>query len=162
MCESSLYATAVHEAGHAVIGRVLGMLCGNVTIDADQDSSGHGIVAEPERIWSAWEERRRYREMSTVILGRIMTFMAGAESEVEILGSCRGGDDDDRYQIESMMLTGWRPSDSRRGSAAGYCGCGTCRSHERGAISIAEGVSLHAAVVIGRGGPRPVESERRA
>ena len=28
--------------------------------------------------------------MSTVIIGRIMTLMAGAESEVEILGSCRG------------------------------------------------------------------------
>jgi ATP-dependent Zn protease len=109
MCESSLYATAVHEAGHAVIGRVLGMLCGHVTIDADEDSSGHGIVDEPYAICSAWEQRGRYREMSTVIIGRIMTFMAGAESEVEILGSCRGGDDGDRYQIRSMMLTRWCP-----------------------------------------------------
>jgi hypothetical protein len=47
--------------------------------------------------------------MSTVIIGWIMTLMAGAESEVEILGSCRGGDDDDRYQIQSMMLTRWCP-----------------------------------------------------
>jgi len=32
--------TAFHEAGHAVIGRVLGMACGQVTIVPDHDSLG--------------------------------------------------------------------------------------------------------------------------
>ena len=38
---------AVHEAGHAVIGRVLGMECGPVTIVPDDDSLGHSITFDP-------------------------------------------------------------------------------------------------------------------
>jgi hypothetical protein len=37
------------------------------------------------------------------IVGRIIAFMAGAEAEVEIVGNCQGGDDDDRLQIARMM-----------------------------------------------------------
>ena len=32
-----------------------------------------------------------------------MTFMAGAEAEVALIGICKGGDDDDRDQIDQML-----------------------------------------------------------
>jgi hypothetical protein len=44
---ADLYPAAVHEAGHAVIGRVTGMSCGKATIIADHDSAGHAVVKDP-------------------------------------------------------------------------------------------------------------------
>jgi hypothetical protein len=102
-----LNARAIHEAGHAVIGRVLGMLCGSTTIEPDDDSGGHGIIHDPDDIDDAWKRQGRYRTFSTVYVGRIMSFMAGAEAEAEILGGCQGGDGDDRHQIARMMMSRW-------------------------------------------------------
>jgi len=101
------YATAIHEAGHAVIGTVLGMLCGSTSIEPDDDSGGHGIIHDPDDIDDAWRRQGRYRKLSTVFVGRIMSFMAGAEAEVEICGACQGGDGDDRHQIARMMMSRW-------------------------------------------------------
>lgn len=94
--------SAIHEAGHAVIGRILGMICGGASIVADDDSAGHSICADPLEIAPHWRERGRYRETKVIFRGRILTYMAGAESERVIVGSCDGGDGDDRYQIELM------------------------------------------------------------
>jgi ATP-dependent Zn protease len=96
-------STAVHEAGHAVIGRVLGMVCGHATIVPDDDSLGHSIAADPWMIAHAWEQRGKYRDMSSVFRGRILGFMAGAEAEAEILHRTAIGDGDDRYQIGLML-----------------------------------------------------------
>ncbi len=82
-----LNATAVHEAGHAVIGRVLGMELGEVTIEADHDSSGHAIFGDPCDTWEAWQKRGRYRSVSTVLVGRIIASLAGALAEIEVIGS---------------------------------------------------------------------------
>ena len=100
--------TAVHEAGHAVIGRALTMTCGWATIAADDDSAGHSITADPNLILFEWDRRGKWRGtadggMRSVFVGRILTFMAGAEAEAEILGSSQGGDADDRYQIALML-----------------------------------------------------------
>jgi len=61
--------TAIHEAGHAVIGRALGIPCGHVTIEADADSSGHGIVPDPWVILEAWwaTEGKSHRDMAAVM-----------------------------------------------------------------------------------------------
>ena len=40
-------STAIHKAGHAVVGRAMIMLCGGATIIADEDSAGHSITAGP-------------------------------------------------------------------------------------------------------------------
>lgn len=95
-------ATAVHEAAHAVIGRVLGMTCGHATVLQDEDSAGHAVTADPWVICGHWEERGKYRDPSSVFRGRIMTFMAGVEAEREFYGSDSGGDGDDRFQIAMM------------------------------------------------------------
>jgi hypothetical protein len=93
---------AVHEAAHAVIGRVLGMDCGPVTIVTDDDSEGHSITYHPTDTYERWEERGKFRgdDMHSIYVGRILTLMAGAEAERELLGKCNGGEGDDLYQIE--------------------------------------------------------------
>jgi ATP-dependent Zn protease len=45
--------SAVHEAGHAVIGRVLGIPCGHATILVDEGSAGHSLAAPRMRPWNA-------------------------------------------------------------------------------------------------------------
>ena len=61
--------TAHHEAGHVVIGRVLGLPCGSATIIPDEDSSGHAITHDPWKalhIW--WEEQGKFgRDFDTAI-----------------------------------------------------------------------------------------------
>ncbi|MDO9416219.1 hypothetical protein [Pararhizobium sp.] len=93
---------SIHEAGHAVVGRALGMACGHVTIVKDDDSAGHSITDDPYFILQAWEDAGRYRDFSSVMTGRIMAYMAGAEAETVILGFSRGGDGDDREQAMLM------------------------------------------------------------
>jgi ATP-dependent Zn protease len=102
----SLRRTAIHEAGHAVIGRVLGMRCGGASIVPDDGSAGHNIVADPWEILAdrLTRTKMRDREMRSVLVDRILTFMAGAEAENVILGSRQGGDEDDRVQIRTMLI----------------------------------------------------------
>lgn len=106
--------TAIHEAGHAVIGRVLGMLCGGATIvrSPEEGEAGHAITEDPYGTLDYWGATlRKYRadEMRSIICGRIITVMAGAEAEAEILGKCRGGDGNDRRQITQMTETHYFP-----------------------------------------------------
>jgi hypothetical protein len=99
-------ATAIHESGHAVVGRVLGLVCGKVTIAADYRTrtSGYGIIADPWVTINRWEQRGRYRPPKAAFRGRILAYMAGREAEEELLGYCPGGDDDDQYQIALMLM----------------------------------------------------------
>ncbi len=100
-------STAYHEAGHAVIARVLGLSCGEVTIIADDDSAGHAIIADPWKTAWNWENRDRFRHARQAFRGTIIARMAGAEAEREFFGQCRGGDDDDRYEIALLMDSRW-------------------------------------------------------
>src|SRR5262245_52229508 len=105
--ESDVLHTAVHEAGHAVIGRVLGMDCGPVTIVPDDDSAGHSVTFDPWVTYERWEERGKSRgdDMHSIYIGRILTLMAGAEAERELLGTCHVGDGSDLYQIEDAAIS---------------------------------------------------------
>ncbi len=96
---------AIHEAGHAVIGRRLGLGCGPVTIKPDENEGAAGIcfTEDPYDTQVTWWERDRYRKFGTVLLGRALMQMAGAEAEAECLGHCEGGDDDDRYRIACIL-----------------------------------------------------------
>jgi ATP-dependent Zn protease len=91
--------TAYHEAGHAVLGRVLTLVCDSATIEPDHDSAGHSL---PRACIYEWEKRGKVREPAAVWHARIIGFMAGAEAEAELLGTVPRGDGDDRYQIELM------------------------------------------------------------
>ncbi len=96
--------TAIHEAGHAVIGRKLGLLCGQASVDQDDDSAGHSINVDPYvTLEHWWACGLHYREFRSVIVGRILVLMAGAEAESVILGQCEGGDLDDRHNIARTL-----------------------------------------------------------
>jgi ATP-dependent Zn protease len=97
--------TAIHEAGHAVIGRVLGMTCGPATIVPDTNGAGHSITRDPWLTYGEWEARGKYRgdQIGSIMLGRVLTMMAGAEAERVLIGRCRGGDGQDRYDIACIV-----------------------------------------------------------
>jgi hypothetical protein len=100
-----LEQTAYHEAGHAVIGRVLTLHCGGATIrpNYDEGEAGHAITADPYGCLHQWEKRGHVRgSRDAVYHARIMTYMAGAEAEMILLGSGGVGDTNDRYQIALM------------------------------------------------------------
>jgi hypothetical protein len=95
--------TAYHESSHAVLGRVLTLHCDGATIKPDHESAGYAICDEPFACLHQWEIRGKVRENPDAVWhARIITYMAGAEGEVELLGSTQGGDGDDRHQIELM------------------------------------------------------------
>ena len=96
--------TAYHEAGHAVIARVLDLTCGSATIIPNESDgeAGHSICADPWRTVWDWDQRvfaqvehgimpLKYRGVRAALRGRIIAHMAGAEAERELLGRCRGG-----------------------------------------------------------------------
>src|SRR6478672_11015359 len=93
------YATAVHEAGHAVIGRILGLPCGTVTIEPSDDQElGHADVDDPGRVWQRGDgPRRPLIEKSCVCL------YAGREAERIIAGSAEVGDGPDCRKATSLI-----------------------------------------------------------
>jgi uncharacterized Ntn-hydrolase superfamily protein len=77
---------------------------GSATAHEDHDSAGHSVTADPYVAHHAWEVRGKFRRFESALVGRIITFMAGAEAEVAVFGACGGLDTDDRVQI-GLMLT---------------------------------------------------------
>jgi ATP-dependent Zn protease len=112
-------STAYHEAGHAVIGRVLGLTCEGATIAADYDdmSAGHSIC-DVQRSIDDWDARdrdaRRYRPRRSESMhrARIMMLMAGREAENVCLGRCGGGDGDDLREINLTLDEADAPKDA--------------------------------------------------
>ncbi|MGI3902263.1 MAG: hypothetical protein ACRYGP_29960 [Janthinobacterium lividum] len=101
--------TAVHEAGHAVIGRKLGLDMGQASVLQDDDAAGHSIVGDPYVTLDRWwHEGRTHREFGSVVRARVMMLMAGAEVEIAILGRMQMVDSDtldgeDRREIDRVM-----------------------------------------------------------
>jgi hypothetical protein len=111
---AALRRTAIHEAGHAVIGRVLDLDCGPVSVEPDEDSTGHAVTADPWQTAARWDREfferaerdprlflqgRGPRQYEDAVFARALMLMAGAEAEIEFLGRCAPGDDDDRKWI---------------------------------------------------------------
>jgi ATP-dependent Zn protease len=101
-------STATHEAGHAVVGRVLKLPCGHATIVADDDSAGHSITGDQWEILEHWQEQHdKYRSMPVVLRARIIAFMAGAAAEKELLGVPAVGAGEDNRRIAFMGDDVW-------------------------------------------------------
>jgi ATP-dependent Zn protease len=84
--------TAHHEAGHAVIGRVLGLTRGGATIIPDYEQMAWGSsIASVGRSIEDWEARGRWRYVS-MYRAVMMELMAGRESELVCLGCAGNGD----------------------------------------------------------------------
>ena len=102
---SDLIALATHEAGHAVIGRVLGLSCGRMTIVAEADENlGHSVMADPRYSWERGDGPRR-KEAEKFALG----LYAGAEAERVLLGLNTELDTVDRQRaIKTLAWAGVR------------------------------------------------------
>jgi Peptidase family M41 len=84
--KSEKKSIAYHEAGHAVISRVLGMTCDAATIVPDYERLEAGYaLAYVERSIEDWDARGRDRWVS-MFRARILMLMAGRESEIEVFG----------------------------------------------------------------------------
>jgi ATP-dependent Zn protease len=109
MKATNIKRTAIHEAGHAVIGRVLKQVCGQASIvpNRDEGEAGHAVTADPYLTLGHWlDNLGRWRgadALVSITRGRIMTYMAGRAAEEEFFGSCAGGDGDDQRQIDRML-----------------------------------------------------------
>jgi len=100
-----LRVTAIHEAGHAVIGRVQTLHCGHATIRPNyrEAVAGYAVTHGPWACLLEWEKRGHVRgHPDAVHHARIMTLMAGAEAERVLLRRNAIGDGDDRKQIALM------------------------------------------------------------
>jgi len=125
MSRQTKRSTAIHEAGHAVVGRVLGMVCGDATIvpDCEKGEAGYSIICDPwataskysldtlsEEEWLRADDTGiwpiKVRDSRLAFRGRILTCMAGAEAEKELLGYYVGGDGDDRRDINIVVDSG--------------------------------------------------------
>jgi hypothetical protein len=116
--------TAVHEAGHAVIARVLALAAGGATIVPEPGhigrsdyhiSAGHSAIADPWACLHQWEIRGKFRANDAEIRARVITMMAGLEAELEIRGDHdAGADGSDLYQI-ALMLEGLGLSEQDQG-----------------------------------------------
>jgi hypothetical protein len=95
---AQLMSTAIHEAGHAVVGRRLGLGGGAATIAPDHVDAtfGHAVTAYE------LAEGRRWRGEGAVWRARIIACMAGGEAEKILLGIEPNGDGRDRKEIEFM------------------------------------------------------------
>jgi len=102
--KSHRYRTAIHEAGHAVIARVLGIGCKYVILRQDGDSTGHEIIPDLNEIYRDWERAGiHHRGNRSACRARIIVFMAGAEAERACLGAAGVADAPDRHQIDLML-----------------------------------------------------------
>jgi hypothetical protein len=112
MLTSCRWKVAVHEAGHAVIARVLTLAAGRVSIRPNYRSRSRGVnvTHSPAACRAAWVKRGKVRaSYNAVYLARIICTMAGAEAEADLLSLLTNGDGNDREQIELMArkLTGY-------------------------------------------------------
>jgi len=119
-------AIAYRQAGSAVIGRRLGMMCSGASIEPD--SRGHCIVTDPNLIQYQWVLRGKFRDPSSVFNGSILTYMAGPEAEREF-GFTPVEDIKDREEIASMLQ--WLPkSDVNHEQQLRKKACGLVRRHK--------------------------------
>jgi ATP-dependent Zn protease len=71
---------AVHEAGHAVIGRALGIPVRQVTILENEDARGHAEISDPIATWQRGDGPRAKLANSFVVM-----LFAGGEAERVLL-----------------------------------------------------------------------------
>lgn len=84
--------SAVHEAGHAVIGRVLGLTCGDADIVPNYRKGRGGVaVCDVDRSMDDWVARGRPIRacFGSIYRASIMVLQAGREAEILCLEASR-------------------------------------------------------------------------
>jgi len=99
-------ATAYHQAGHAVVGRILRLPCGGAALAQGRTADvGHAVIVDP---WLAannwWEVLEKQRPIEAAFRATIIALMAGREAELAILGYEFYDRQAERRDIERMGL----------------------------------------------------------
>jgi hypothetical protein len=103
-----LVRAILHEAGHTIIGRALGLSMGGIAINTDVlRERGQFAVAYHDHYRTTlhrWHERGRKRHLAVVLRAQAIMLMAGYEAEVIFVpGGYAGGDDSDRRHIAILL-----------------------------------------------------------
>jgi hypothetical protein len=107
-----LKRSAHHEAGHAVIARVLGLLGGAATIVPNHMFQSYGgsetYLAQTIEHWhrpisEGGNLKFVLRSLPCAYRAKVMMSMAGREAEIECLGTKRCNDSFDRDDIDEIM-----------------------------------------------------------
>src|SRR5262249_12991350 len=104
---------AYHEAGDAVIGRVLRLACGYASIKPHGDWDGSAKIHDPWTTVTDWgldvaaDPVRFRRKLRAAFRGTIVAVMAGEEAERELYGLPfdYDGARDDRDDIEALAAS---------------------------------------------------------
>jgi hypothetical protein len=101
------WSTSVHEAGHAVVARVLGLRSGPASIvrNVAKGTAGYCRLEDSWQALSRWHrvEGRWWRQHESALKAILMAGIAGAEAEFVLLGRAAVGDGQDRHQIILAM-----------------------------------------------------------
>jgi hypothetical protein len=108
--------TFIHEAGHAVIQRVLGIpsdfVTGRTLLPelSQRGVMGYSTHYGHVRTLRSWWRQGKRRPLAMALRAHIIVSMAGLEAEIVCLGEAHPGDDADRARIavrlDKLGLTG--------------------------------------------------------
>ena len=112
----------IHEAGHAVIGRVLALKCYGVSVvpDFDDESAGHAIcITDPWMTIEHWDEigiEHGWRDEDAAIRAGVLMLMAGCAAEQVILGVSESpfADLEDEYAAITNLSSIYGPEEMQR------------------------------------------------
>jgi hypothetical protein len=96
-------ALPIHEAGHAIVARVLGVPAGRATIESSGRGAGFAEVAEPDECLRVWAAQGKRRPSYFAIDAAVLISMAGAISERHCLGQDTGGHGIDLADIDRYL-----------------------------------------------------------
>ncbi|WP_336490938.1 hypothetical protein [Methylobacterium nigriterrae] len=98
--------TAIHEAGHATIGRALGLACGEASVipSPEKGIMGHAFVFPAQRTVEAWAAQGRTRDIAEIHRARGVACAAGAEAEMALLGAVAEPDNADLVEIAYILV----------------------------------------------------------
>jgi hypothetical protein len=94
---------AIHEAGHAIIARVVGVLAGRASIVPTTKYLGIAETADPPECRTAWAARGRFRPERYARDACVIVSAAGAIAERVILGADCGRHGSDVEEIERLL-----------------------------------------------------------
>jgi len=102
--------TAIHEAGHAVIARVLRLRCGEVTMVPNEAEgyAGYSHTGDPWDTIGDWERFGHYRDrdIEQAVTGYILVQMAGLHQQRSLWQDSLGSALEHRPRLGTRQLLG--------------------------------------------------------